>query len=572
MKNKKIISLMLVSVLLFTSITVMGQSAVEDEEANGRLYVNDIGSITTEKVKNREIYFIDAKEGKTLMDMHFDRYLPLNLPEEYKEEGLEVEFTGKVSFRIPHSQITPVTPTRLPLFILLLCIYHSALPVLIEEIHLVNEPELVELTLEADPLGLTKEAFKLSPKPVKELGIKDGKIHAVYEKGTEITVTAEEEMANEEESYVFDHWSKMPVVLPEDNDNPLVFVIEKDESIIGLYELVEDPVPPVYYNLDISVEGEGTTDPEPGVYKHEEGTEVELCAIAPPVPNVFPVPPHSEFSHWMLNDEICKENPITVEMGEDKELVAHFIWVEPENIPPVAEFTYEPEEPVVDEEITLTSTSYDSDGEIVEWKWSCTNGNSFPIYLGEEEEVSFTPDHAGIYTVCLEVTDNDGLKDQTCKEIQVTEQEETDLVFDILPLQDGIFKSGETIKLKACLINKGEETVTVSEMSFAANSLQIEITTPDEKTVSYIGQMLLTWPGTVELEPNEPYVVDIELDENFGYQQEGKNLPYDFSTVGTYTYKGLYNSWVPGYLSDERWVGKLHSQEHSFIVEPLIGE
>ena len=78
--------------------------------------------------------------------------------------------------------------------------------------------------------------------------------------------------------------------------------------------------------------------------------------------------------------------------------------VEDENQPPVADFTYSPEEPIVNEEITFdASSSYDPDGDILNWHWDLGDGN---FSEGEIAYHSYTT--AGEYIVSLTVTDNDG--------------------------------------------------------------------------------------------------------------------------------------------------------------------
>ncbi len=77
--------------------------------------------------------------------------------------------------------------------------------------------------------------------------------------------------------------------------------------------------------LTIQREGEGTTDPEPGSYVHEEGEEVKIGAI--------PADGWS-FSHWSgdIDDAQKEDAEITVVLEEDIDVTAHFeeveIWVE----------------------------------------------------------------------------------------------------------------------------------------------------------------------------------------------------------------------------------------------------
>ena len=86
--------------------------------------------------------------------------------------------------------------------------------------------------------------------------------------------------------------------------------------------------------------------------------------------------------------------------------------------PPVASFTYSPENPMVGEEITFdASSSYDPDGEIVSHNWYFGDRNST-----EGKVVTHAYSKAGNYTVTLTVTDNDGLQGSTSKVVEVKDQ------------------------------------------------------------------------------------------------------------------------------------------------------
>lgn len=81
--------------------------------------------------------------------------------------------------------------------------------------------------------------------------------------------------------------------------------------------------------------------------------------------------------------------------------------------PPTASFTYSPEEPNVFEEVTFdASSSYDSNGQIVSYEWDFGDGET-----AMEVEAAHSYSEARDYTVELTVTDNDGWKDHTRKQI-----------------------------------------------------------------------------------------------------------------------------------------------------------
>jgi len=94
------------------------------------------------------------------------------------------------------------------------------------------------------------------------------------------------------------------------------------------------------------------------------------------------------------------------------------------NQPPIANFTYSPDNPIVNQLITFNaSTSYDPDGTIVKYEWDFGDGNNTnttdPITTNSYAS-------ADNYTVTLTVTDNAGEANTTTKLITVSEK----LVFD----------------------------------------------------------------------------------------------------------------------------------------------
>ena len=85
---------------------------------------------------------------------------------------------------------------------------------------------------------------------------------------------------------------------------------------------------------------------------------------------------------------------------------------------PVANFTYSPEIPIVNESITFdASLSYDKDGYIVKYKWDFGDGN---ITETTEPVIIHSYISAGKYIVRLNVTDDRGAESTTVKIINVS--------------------------------------------------------------------------------------------------------------------------------------------------------
>ncbi len=125
------------------------------------------------------------------------------------------------------------------------------------------------------------------------------KVDGAVEDTEEVTLEVDQEheghftwMAEEEGTYT------ISVASEDDEDGVTVSVLE---------EVVQ-------YELTIYAEEGGTTDPEPGTYTYEEGTEVELTAS--PNEGWF-------FVEW-AGDETGTDTTIEITMDHDKEVTAHF--------------------------------------------------------------------------------------------------------------------------------------------------------------------------------------------------------------------------------------------------------
>ena len=98
-------------------------------------------------------------------------------------------------------------------------------------------------------------------------------------------------------------------------------------------------------------------------------------------------------------------------------LVYNYTDFEKVNKPPIASFTYSPENPVVNQTITFNaSSSSDLDGYILKYEWDFDDGN---VTNTTEEIITHSYSSAGDYTVKLTVTDNDGAVDTETKNVTV---------------------------------------------------------------------------------------------------------------------------------------------------------
>jgi len=87
------------------------------------------------------------------------------------------------------------------------------------------------------------------------------------------------------------------------------------------------------------------------------------------------------------------------------------------NQPPVANFTYSPENPVVGQAVAFNaSESYDPDGYIVSYEWDFGDGN---VTNTTEETINHSYSEAGSYEVTLTVKDDKGATNSTTKMITI---------------------------------------------------------------------------------------------------------------------------------------------------------
>jgi PKD repeat protein len=87
----------------------------------------------------------------------------------------------------------------------------------------------------------------------------------------------------------------------------------------------------------------------------------------------------------------------------------------PANLPPVAAFAYSPSSPSVNQNVSFTDNSTDSDGTINSWAWNFGDGKS-----SSQQNPAHTFTSPGIFTVTLTVTDDGGATDNTSRSVTVS--------------------------------------------------------------------------------------------------------------------------------------------------------
>ena len=112
------------------------------------------------------------------------------------------------------------------------------------------------------------------------------------------------------------------------------------------------------------------------------------------------------------------------------------------NLPPIANFTYTPENPVVNQTITFNaSNSSDPDGFIVKYVWNFGDSSA-----GEGKVVTHSYSSPVDYIVTLNVIDDEGAKNTTSREVKVKEEAKPRV---------SIYKQTFTIRLRSASTDSG---------------------------------------------------------------------------------------------------------------------
>jgi len=89
------------------------------------------------------------------------------------------------------------------------------------------------------------------------------------------------------------------------------------------------------------------------------------------------------------------------------------------NLPPVANFSFTPTQPIVGEVVTFNDSSYDLDGSVRIWRWDFGDGIVIEGSTSDYRIVNHSYTKDGIYNVTLTVWDNDYANSSLTKQISV---------------------------------------------------------------------------------------------------------------------------------------------------------
>lgn len=163
-------------------------------------------------------------------------------------------------------------------------------------------------------------------------------------------------------------------------------------------------------------------------------------------------------------------------------------------VPPVASFTYSPEKPRINEQVTFNaSASYDPDdtGYIVSFVWDFGDGTT-EVYV-EGVNLTATATHAyttgGAHSVILTVTDNSEMEDSVTESVSVRFTH--DIAVTEVQVSKTVVTVGESVSIDATVLNKGASTETFTVVAlYDGNEIGEETVSdlePDgEETVSFV--------------------------------------------------------------------------------------
>ena len=169
-------------------------------------------------------------------------------------------------------------------------------------------------------------------------------------------------------------------------------------------------------------------------------------------------------------------------------------------IAPVADFTYSPTMPVINETITFNaSASYDPDRDIVNYTWNFADGS--PILTTRNPVTTHNYTTFGTYNVNLTVTDDDGLTDTIWKPVTVyTEVPEHDVAIISVTTSATEVYAGGIVNITVVAKNKGTAvesfSVTVYYGAISIGTQPVTNLLPDhEKTLTFSWDTTGVTPG-----------------------------------------------------------------------------
>ena len=236
----------------------------------------------------------------------------------------------------------------------------------------------------------------------------------------------------------------IPFALPATASTANIYVpcyyssMQESPFIVPLYRYWSADIGDHFYTTDPISDPASTTYVSEGIQCYVATTQL---------PGTTPL-----YRYWSsdIGDHLYTTDPsIEILSVYVSEGIACYVWTSDQ--PPIASFTYSPQNPMVGEEITFdASSSYDPDGQIVSYNWDFGDGN-----IAEGEVVTQAYANAGDYTSGLTIMGNDGLTDTVTQTIQVRKC----LDVEIVETMSGPIAPCTNFAIKAKITNRCNTTL-----------------------------------------------------------------------------------------------------------------
>ena len=360
--------------------------------------------------------------------------------------------------------------------------------------------ETVKLILSTEPIEVPNEVFEYT-EPIELLPILDGKIHAIYELGTEITIKADEIY----DDFIFDKY-----LIDASGTNPIVTIkMDKDKSVVAKYKQEQpEPISPkacfsympeapvtgseIIFNSDCSSDEDGEIVSY--IWDFDDGTSSK---------EINPVHSFEEKGDYNVRLTVVDDDGL--------------------------KGTYSQTIRVIESEIPDTGLIFGTITELSELEEKKPiAGAKIKVFNPDgtnAEQYSTTSDKEGYYELEVEIgkykveVTKEEYKPESKTIIVEADTENKvnfklekivpDLFFDI-SVRSIFFSERNPLSIEASITNNQEASIEVSEISLELQTLKLLIITPDGKTITTKpGAGMVNVPPKVEIKPHETYSVVI---------------------------------------------------------------
>jgi hypothetical protein len=529
MKCKKSLAITLVVCLFIAGVTSSAYAGVFMNSSSPKAEISDRGVMRCldqmVDSRNSATYIIDeCEKGTEFAGRIFKRYLPLNLDdfEEFKKDGLKVEFTAKLMI----NNILSVSGIHS-------LIRFRALPIILTDIKKIDDvpgPQ-IKISFEIEPLPIIDAMI---PQPV---GI-DAKL---TNNGEDAIIVSEMGLEIKTLNY--------KITTPDSK----TLLFNTSRWIRKLPETVRINPGEIY-----SVRVDDIT--EPGLFVDEESNDYIFETGTYQIIGIY----ESNGAASTANTEIIFEGKLFSEQHElfiiggyhDSEPENAYIYgrVRQDPLIPATQFI-----PIEDALVRVYDASIDitpGSGIICETR---TNERG-------EYELNVEP---GRYLI---IASKEGYT-QATELVEVESAEEIFVSFVLRKLfvepsltinfEKQEFREGEPIELTVTLTNNGAEALKIQDMGLEYRTLDLIIKTPKNIRIHYIGSTIKGYPPVVELKPGESTEIIIDLTEIELGNEKG---PVTLDVQGNYLIIAKYASVNNPETDNDFWQGSLISQIKHFSI------